>query len=169
MGEQIDNFNYLSPTGFRVTISREFYPHLQYFAQTVQHPSLNVNSTEVGYKRISSVPFVGDKIQVGSITLDLLMDENLESYKELYDWMHRMVNENHRPASARFQFGDNPIPTSTCDMKVTILTSANNVNHSFLYKNSFPVSIGDVQFNATSDGTYITYPVTFRFDYFEFI
>lgn len=169
MGDKIENYNHLQPTGFRVTISREFYPHVQYFAQQVQHPGVEVSNVELGYKRVANVPITGNVITNGSVTMDILVDEDMEGYKEIYDWMLRMANENHKPTSKRFGTDrTNPVPTSYCDIKVDILTSANNKNKSILYRNAFPVSLGDIQFNATSTGEYIVFPVTFRFDYFDF-
>lgn len=169
MGEKISNFNQLAPTGFRLTISREFYPHMQYFAQQVQHPSLEVPASDLSYKRLQNVGITGNQIVNGSVTIDVLMDENMESYKEIYDWMSRMTDERHKPASARFNNSSGEaVPTSYCDISLSILTSSNNPNKEILYKNAFPTSLGDIQFNTTSSGEYITFPVTFRFDYFEF-
>lgn len=168
MGEKISNFNHLAPTGFRLTISREFYPHMQFFAQQVQHPSLEVPPSDLSYKRLQNVGITGNQIVNGSVTVDVLMDENMEAYKEIYDWMSRMTDERHKPASARFANARDAIPTSYCDISLSILTSSNNPNKEILYKNAFPTSLGDIQFNTTSTGEYITFPVTFRFDYFEF-
>ena len=159
---------YLAPTGFKVIISRENYPNLQFFAQQVQHPSMNVNHTEVSYRRISSVPVSGDVIEHGTVTLDVLMDENMRVYEEIYDWMHRLVEEKHKPNTGRLYNTDNTL-ASYCDIRVAVLTSHNNVNREFKYVNAIPVSIGDVPFTAASDGEYITFPVSFRFDYFEFV
>jgi len=169
MGEQIENINYLTPTGFSVTVSREFYPHLQYFAQSITHPSITTGGAGVGFSR-TDIRLVADKIQFGEVTFDLIMDEDMESYKEMYDWQLRMVNSNHRPQSARFsgQFGDNPVPTSYQDIRLRILTSSLNPNREIIYRNAFPISLGDIQMNSASDGEYITYPVTFSFDYFDF-
>ena len=169
MADFIDNINMLQPTGFRLTVSREFYPHLTYFASSVTHPSVETGGVKVGYSRVD-VTLPADKIQYGTVTFDLMMDEGMESYKEIYDWQKRMVETNHRPASARFssQFGDQPIPASSNDIKLSILTSSLTSNRQIVYRNALPVSLGDIQFASTSDGAYITFPVTFSFDYFDF-
>lgn len=168
MGEQIANFNHLAATGFKVTISREFYPHLQYFAQQIQHPSVEVPSVELGYKGLGNVPITGNRIENGSVTMDILLDENMESYKEIYDWMLRMTNEKHKLSSTRFTTDrTNPVPTSYCDIRVDVLSSANNPNKLITYVNAFPTSLGDIQFNVEST-EYIVFPVSFRFDYFNF-
>ena len=163
MTDNITNFNYLSPTGFKVVVGRENYKHLQYFAQSVQHPGLEVQGIEVPYKR-TNVSFTGNFIQNSTLTMDILIDENMESYKEMYDWMLRMVNEEHELVSPRGAI----VPSSYADITVSILTSANNPNRFIKYRNAFPTSLGDIQFAATSTGEYIVFPVSFKFDYFEF-
>lgn len=168
MGEKISNYSSLAPTGFRLTISREFYPHLQYFVQQIQHPAMEVQAVEISYKRLTNMGVTGNAVVNGTVTMDVLMDENMESYKEIYDWMLRMSNEKHIPSSSRFNSSGESTPTSYCDIVLSILTSANNPNKEIRYRNAFPVSLGDVQFNTTSSGEYIVFPVTFKFDYFEF-
>ena len=168
MGEQISNYNHLAPTGFRLTISREFYPHMQYFVQQIQHPAMEVGAVDLAYKRLVNMGVTGNAVVNGTVTMDVLMDENMETYKEIYDWLLRMTDQNHVPASARFQNGKEQTPTSYCDISLSILTSSNNANKEILYRNAFPVSLGDVQFNTTSTGEYIVFPVTFKFDYFTF-
>jgi hypothetical protein len=169
MADFIDNINMLQPTGFRLTISREFYPNLTYFANTVSHPSVETSGTKVPFSRVD-INLPADKIQYGTVTFDLLMDEDMESYKEVYDWQKRQVETNHRPQSARFssQFGDQPIPTSSNDIVLSILTSSLNSNRQIIYRNALPVSLGNIAM-STSATEYITFPVTFSFDYFDFV
>lgn len=176
MAEQITNINFLQPNGFKVTISRENYSYSQYFAQSISHPEISAQAADVPYKRVS-VPMLPDKLEFGSLTIDFLMNEDMSNYKEIYDWMERMVEQEHNMGMGRF--GKNstvgrPIPdnssiTSYCDITVDVLTSQNNANKNIKYINAFPSSLGNVEFNSTSDGTYIVFPVTFRFDYFTIV
>jgi len=165
MGEKIENINFLAPTGFRVIISREYYPHLQYFAQSISHPAMEVPATEVPYKRMGSIPFLGDKLEFGTVTFDLVMDEDMKAYEEVYDWMKRMVEDEHQ-TSGRMVSPSGPAP-SYCDIRAIILSSQNNKNRELHYKNALPISLGNIEFASTNDGQYITFPITFRFDYFE--
>jgi hypothetical protein len=158
--------NYLAPTGFKITISRENYPNLQFFAQQVQHPSMNINHTELPYKRIGSVPVAGDTIEHGSLSFDVLMDENMRVYEEIYDWLSVIVEQPYGANTGKLYRNDKQ--SFYCDIRLAVLTSHNNVNRELKYVNAIPVSLGDIAFSSTSDGEYITFPVTFRFDYFEF-
>ena len=159
--------SYLAPTGFKIVISRENYPNLQFFAQQVQHPSMSVNHAEVPYRRISSVPVAGDTIEHGTVSFDVLMDENMRVYEELFDWLKRLVEEKHEPNTGGL-YRTNDTLFSYCDIRLMVLTSHNNVSREFKYVNAIPTSLGDIAFTSTSDGEYITFPISFRFDYFEF-
>lgn len=165
MADSISNYNYLTPTGFRVVIDRKNYANLTYFAQSIQHPSMELNPVEAPFKRLN-VSFVGDKIQHNPLSIIFLMDEDMAAYSEIYDWMERSVEEPQVNSSPINQAGDK---TSFADITVTILTSQNNKNKEIRYKNCHPISLGDVEFTAVSDGQYLTFPGTFRFDYYELI
>jgi len=156
--------NLLQPTGFRVVINKERFPYLSFMAQSVQHPSMEVGETKLGRPRLAGLPFIGDQIEFASLTMDVLLDENMEVYREIYTWMENMVETKHKLSS----FKDGSL-ADYCDIQIMILTSANNKNREFKYVNAFPTTLGDVQFSASNEETFITCPISFSFDYFEFL
>ena len=64
--ELTSNVNYLQPTGFKILIDRTRYPNLEFFAQSVSHPSVNATPVELPGKRITTLPLAGDKLTFGS-------------------------------------------------------------------------------------------------------
>ena len=62
MAELTDNFNYLQPTSFKLTVDREHFPNLEFFCQSFTHPGMIMNSVELPYQKVTSVPFIGDKL-----------------------------------------------------------------------------------------------------------
>jgi hypothetical protein len=161
------NTNYLAPTGFKVVISRKEYPHLQFFAQEVIHPSLDLPAASAGFSRLAGIPFPGDALSFGELSLTVIMDEEMGVYEELYNWMIRLVNEKHKPQTGSLYRDDDKL-ASYSDLTLIVLTSHNNTNRKVKYQNIFPVSVGSIPFTSTSDGQYITFTVTFKFDYFNF-
>jgi hypothetical protein len=115
------------------------------------------------------VPFIGDAIQFGSVTLDVILDEQMNVYGEIYNWMEQIVETKHNLNSGVLYKKNDTSLSDYCDIRVQILTSSNNSNRQFQYVNAFPISLGDVQLASTNEDTYITAPMTFRFDYFEFL
>lgn len=159
------NFNYLQPTGFKISISRENYPNLEFFAQGVLHPGMSTTQTEIPYRR-ANARLPGDKLNFDNVSLTIIADEDLTSYIEMANWMERIVEINNIVPTRRNLAA---IP-SVSDMRVSILTSHNNVNKTILYKNAFPTNISSIQLEAsTSDVTFTTFTVDFAYDYWEFI
>tara|TARA_B100000575_G_scaffold11642_1_gene8502 strand:+ start:521 stop:1069 length:549 start_codon:yes stop_codon:yes gene_type:complete len=160
----LNNVNFLQPTSFRLTIERQHFQNLEFFCQTVLHPALQANAIEVPYKRIGSVPFAPDKLTFTELTCIIIVDENLNSYTEMYNWMQRSIETVEKSPSKR----DTTKPPTYCDMTLSILTSHNNPNRTIRYYDCLPVSLGDMTLESTSgDVQYITFPATFRFSHFE--
>lgn len=160
----LSNLNYLQPSAFKLSIDRKHYANLEFFCQTVLHPALSMNPVEVPYKRISSVPFAGDKLTFTELTCMIIVDENLNSYTEMYNWMNRLVETNETTPSNRLAAK----PPTTADITLSILSSHNNTVRTIKYLDCLPVSLGDMTLESTSgDVQYITFPATFRFSTFE--
>lgn len=153
--------SYLQPSGFRVIISKQNYPYLSFMAQQIQHPSLEINAAEVPFRRMQSVPFIGDAITNNQLTVDAIIDENMQVYTEVYTWMQRHIETPH-------QLNEGSGLADYNDIRVEVLSSSNNTVKTIKYNNAFPVSLGDIQLASTSEDAFITFPITFRFDYFEF-
>ena len=167
----LNNLNYLQPSAFRLSIDRKHYANLEFFAQTVLHPALSMNPVEVPYKRISSVPFAGDKLTFTELTCMIIVDENLNSYTEMYNWMTRLVETNEISPTermSRITSSNYMSQGTTADITLSILSSHNNTLRTIKYLDCLPVSLGDMTLESTSgDVQYITFPATFRFSTFE--
>jgi hypothetical protein len=157
------NLNYLQPTGFKVVIDRARYPNLEYFVQSVSHPGASVNPVELPIRRITSVPLAGDKITFTEVSFSIILDENLSSYKEMFDWLTRIVNDGQVSQSERMT----KIPTYS-DITLHVLSSHNNTTQKIKYKDCMPISLGNIEFASTQgDVSYVTFDASFRFSQFE--
>ena len=156
------NKNYLQPTGFKIVIDRRNYSNLEFFAQSVIHPGASVNPLEIPTTRVTSLPLAGDKITYTNLTMDVILDEDMESYKEMQNWLERIVNEGHVPETT-----DTKVSTYA-DINVMIMSSHNNKNVQIKYKECMPVDIGSVNLASNvGDVAYLTFQVSFRFSEFE--
>jgi hypothetical protein len=166
MAELTDNFNYLQPTSFKITIDRKNFPNLEFFCQDFTHPGMIMNAVEVPYKKVQSIPFIGDKLTFNELLANIILDENMDAYNEMYDWMRKNLdnNENSRLEDAGLR------PPTQCDITLSILSSHNNQTKQVRYIDCMPVSLTDIQFQSTSAGTeFITFGASFRFSYFELV
>ena len=160
----LNGISYLQPTSFKLTIDRKHYPNLEFFCQTILHPSMSINPVEVPIKRVGSIPFAGDKLVFGELTAIIIVDENLNAYTEMYNWMDRLVDTNETQPLGR---STTAMPTYS-DISLSILSSHNNTTRIIKYIDCIPVSLGDMTLESTSgDIQYITFPATFRFSTFQ--
>lgn len=139
--------------GFKMIFARA--PNVQYFLQTFSVPAVTVNEVTVPYGKYNAY-LPGDRIEYEPLTITMLVSEDMDNFKEIYDWLNRNINLNNQ--QDKFD-----------DMTIYILTSKNNPNKKMFFKNVFPTSIGNISFNvAEADIVYATVDVTFRYDYFTF-
>jgi len=160
------NVNFLQPSGFKVTIDRDNYPNLEFFAQSVEHPSVSASPGEIDFRGVR-LPTTPDRIEFADLTMNILVDEDMTSYLEVFNWFKRLIEE---PEQTPGQALDNAAaqPPSRADVTVTILTSHNNANKTIKYLDAFPVDIGSISLETTAgDAVFITCPITFKYTRFE--
>tara|TARA_R110000822_G_scaffold55462_1_gene141020 strand:- start:7986 stop:8534 length:549 start_codon:yes stop_codon:yes gene_type:complete len=161
----INTTNFLQPNSFKLTIDRKNFPNLEFFCQSVLHPDMTSSAAEVPYQRIGNLPMPGDKLTFGELQCMIILDENMNSYTEMYNWMQRMIQTVQKPSLNR----TDALPPTHADMTLSILSSANNQTRQIRYIDCIPVVLGNISFETMASGDqFLTYPASFRFSYFEF-
>jgi|TARA_B100000925_G_C21867599_1_gene412821 hypothetical protein len=164
---QIQNRNFLSPTGFRFTLTRT--PKVAFFANSANIPDLNLGvANQPSYLKDIDVP--GDKLQFGDFSLRFLVDEDLKNYMEIQNWMRGLGYPESVREIIDFQNEETKtiIPDKTMDIysdgSLIILTSNNNINFKVNFENMFPTFLSTLDFSATdTDVEYFTADVTFKY------
>ena len=152
MANLTTNKNFLSPIGFQFSIDRTDFPNLEYFCSGVNLPALTLPESAVGYKG-ASVAFHGDRLDFSDLTITFGVTEDMENYKEIFDWMHRIIVN---PADQAKQ------------ATLSVLNSHNNVTKEFLFKDVFPVALDGLEFDSKQgEVTYLTATCTFGYTSFE--
>jgi hypothetical protein len=158
------NINYLQPTSFKLVMDRKNYPNLEFFCQTVTHPGMLMSSVEMPYQKITGVPFPGDKLTFNELSANIILDEDMQGYEEMYNWIRRLLDTPQRESLSRTRTA----PPTYADITLHILSSHNNTTKQVQYKDCVPTSLGDISFESTSTGdAFITFNASFRFSYFE--
>lgn len=139
--------------GFRLVFSRA--PNVQYFLQSFSIPSVSVNETVIPRGK-QAVYAPGDTIVFEPLTVTMMVSEDMDNFKEIYDWLYRNINS--------------PVMEDKYDdITINILTSKNNPNKKLIFRNVFPTSIGNIEFTVQeAEVVYASVNVTFRYDYFTF-
>ena len=166
MAELTENFNYLQPTSFKLVIDRRNYPNLEFFCQNVTHPGMIMNPVELPVPRLAGLPFPGDTLTFNELSTNILLDENMNAYTEMFNWIRRLLENN--------MFDNNASGKATqpnyADITLSILSSHNNQTKQVRYIDCVPTSLGDINFESTASGQeFITFSASFRFNYFELV
>jgi hypothetical protein len=159
------NKNFLSPLGFDFRIKK--LPTTNFFVTRANVPGFNLGVVE------SPTPFVrmpipGDKIQFNELQVTFKIDEDMKNYLEIFNWIMGMgFPEKYDQYAALKNKARGSGEGIYSDGILTIMTSAMNPNIEFTFKNAFPYSLTDVEFNTSSaDVEYLEATVGFRFELF---
>lgn len=148
------NSNLLSLTGFKLEINNVDFKHTQYFALSASFPSVSLPELTTAYRNTTGF-VAGDKLAYDALNVRVAIDENLESYNEIYDWLRYNVQ------NAKLK---------THDITLCFLTNHNNVGRKVRFANAFPTNLGGIEFSVQqTDVEYAAIDITFRYDWFEFI
>jgi hypothetical protein len=171
---QIQNRNFLSPVGFKFILNRA--PKVAFFGNTANIPGMTLGvAIQPTYLKDIDIP--GDKVQFNDLTIRFLVDENLENYmeiqnwirgigypeslQEIYDWQRENKNMDNQYKSQLNLYSD---------ATLSVLTSSNNSNFKVKFLDVFPYSLTDLQFDATdSDIDYLTAEVTFKYTIYNIV
>lgn len=164
MAELTDNINYLQPTGFKIIMDRKNFGNVTFFATSVLHPSVTLTGAIVPFKRVD-VRMPGDKLTFSELQCNIILDEDMNSYTEILNWLTNLVQQNQKSPYDR---ESSELPT-TADITVLALTNKNTVAKKIKYYDAIPTDLGSVQFETIGGDQFITFPVSFAYSYFEIV
>ncbi len=87
-----ESTNFLSPNGFLLTIEK--LPGVSYFSQEAPLPEINLPIASVASPHLTQVPFSGTDIGFMPLTINFMIDEKMENYKQILDdgsWCTRFL------------------------------------------------------------------------------
>ena len=180
--------DYASPVQFRFKCSK--LPKVEFFCQSANIPGIGLGVASIDTP-LKSIPFPGDEVTYQDLAISFLVDENLENYKEIHDWIiglgfpqnHTQFSDLRATSSDRFpgtsssnaitgQATANPLPESGMysDATLTILNSKNIAVTEIRFHNIFPTSLGSLSYDVqASDVNYLAAAVDFSYMYYEIV
>ena len=165
---QIENRNFLSPTGFKFVLQRS--PKVAFFCNQANIPDLNLGiAVQPSYLKDIDIP--GDKLIFGDLNLRFLVDENLENYMEIQNWMRGLgypesVQEFRNLSNEGTIQGKyiNDRQNIYSDGTLQVLSSNLIAKFQVFFKDLFPYSLSTITFDATdTDIQYFTADVSFKY------
>lgn len=165
---QIENRNFLSPTGFKFILNRA--PKVSFFSNSANIPGLTLGvAIQPTYLKDIDTP--GDKIQFDDFNLRFIVDEDLKNYLEVQNWIRglgypdslkEIYNLQRQPG--RVELKDSNSQDIYSDGTLTILNSNFQPNFKVMFKDLWPYSLTTLDFDATdTDIQYFTAEVSFKY------
>ena len=158
---QPTNTNQVGSTNFRFFLHRA--PAVTYFCQSVTLPGIDVDGVEQE-TFFSSAKHPGFKPTFGDFSIKFLIDEDLQNWREIHDWMKSYGGFED------FDGFTEPIADHFSDATLMITTSGMNANLEVTFKSCFPTSLGSIEFDSgVDDIEALTTDITFAFDSYSIV
>jgi len=167
---QIQNRNFLSPVGFRFSLAKT--PKVNFFCNSARIPEINLGlAVQPTYLKDIDVP--GDKLTYGDLTLRFLVDENMENYMAIHNWLTGL---GYPETTQDFKDlvtdrdGIRDLDEQFSDGNLYILNSNFRTVASVKFKDLFPVSLTSLDFDATEpDVQYFTAEASFKYTVYNIL
>ena len=169
------NKSILQKNNFRLLIDK--VPTVEYFVRTANVPGISFSETPVATGIGLDAYFPGDKVEFETLNVTFLVDEDLENYQEMYNWMTQIVPVADSADYQRLTGSTmNTLGVSGSDQKgenlvsqITLVTNTNkNIpNRYFRFYDAFPISLGSLEMQSGSETAPVTCDIQFRFNFYE--
>ena len=185
LNRQPTKLDYSSPTQFRFMINQ--LPKVQFFTTAANIPDISLGEAVIPtpYK---DIPIMGDKITFGNLDVSFIVDEYLENYVSIHNWLIGIGFPKNRQQFSSFRSDTSNNPTSAktvsvdsvgkatpdrgmySDATLTILSNKNNPLVEVRYSDLFPVSLSALNYSQdATDVTYQTAEISFRYKLYEIV
>ena len=167
---QIKNRNFLSPVGFKFTLAK--FPKVTFFSNTARIPDITLG-TAIQSTYLKDIDVPGEKLTYGELNVRFLVDENLENYMRIHNWLtglgfpdsaQQFIDKTTNEDSIRDnleQFSDGSLHILNSNFKDIAIVK---------FKDLFPIYLTSLEFDATeSDLNYFTADVTFKYTIYDIL
>jgi len=180
--------DYASPIQFRFKCTK--LPEVEFTCQTANIPGITLGEASQSTP-LKDIPMPGDKVTFNSLDISFLVDENLNNYKELHDWIiglgfpqdYTQFQNLQAEGSDRFSGSTRstaptgksvPQPLSEggiySDATLTILNSKNIPKTEIRFQNVYPTSLGGLSYDVKlTDVDYLQALASFSYMYYEIV
>lgn len=144
--------SFFNSENFRFVIDSE--PDITFYITSGDIPSSSLASIPTSYRGGKSFQ-PGDSREYSPLSLNLIVDEKLKSYRRMHQWLNDLA------------CSENPV-SEFKDVSLILYSSHNNPTIDFKFINAFPVSVGSIPIsNQVTDDTPPTFSIEFAYDYLD--
>ena len=185
---QPTSLDYASPTQFKFQITK--LPKVEYFCTSVNLPAVAISEVRQPTPFVD-VPLPGTTLTYSPLTMNFLVDENLENFQEIHGWLRGLgFPESYTEYADGLAAGADRAPNSSgavssepgkvkygapsqaaffSDATLIILTSKNNPIKEVRFRDVYPTNIGELTYDQQAgDVQYLSASVTFNYRGYDF-
>ena len=167
-GKQIQNRNFLSGVAFKFNLTK--FPKVDFFSNSARIPEISLELTQqASYLKTIDVP--GERLTFGDFTLRFLVDENMENYISVYNWLTGLGFPETTKEFAdliKDKDGQRDPKEAFCDGTLRILNSNYREVGKVKFNDLFPISLTSLDFDATNtDVQFFTAEATFKYTIYD--
>jgi hypothetical protein len=160
------NKSFLSNNKYEFVIER--LPNVVFFVQSINLPTISLASTP------TQTPFVQVNTPAGiltfeQLTINYIVDENMNSWKEIYNWITALGNPTSKNKLGNLTTAPGRTNSITSNASLLVKSNSNNPNLTFTFNNLFPIELGGLQFSSTETQEFLTSSITFLYDYYTLV
>ena len=167
---QIQNRNFLSPVGFKFTLSKE--PKAAFFCNSARIPEISLG-IEIQPTYLKDLDIPGNKILYQDLSIRFLVDENMQNYMSIHNWITGLGFPETAQQYENLTTNDEGLrdpKEAFSDGSLYILNSNYNTTAVVKFKDLFPISLSSLEFNSTAtDVQYFTADVSFKYTVYNIL
>ena len=168
--EQVNNNNYLSPIGFKFVLEKA--PKVAYLCQEISIPEISLGQVNIPTYLVP-IPIEGN-ISYSNFSLTFLVDENLENYIQLHNWIRALgvptdfKERQDFESKVKYPGNSDKDRNIFSDGTLQILTNNLNANFEVQFIDLIPLSLSTLTFDSTvSETNFMQARVEFTYTYYE--
>lgn len=164
MTTTIPNKSFLPNNKYEFVITR--LPNVVFFLQSINIPTITLGTTTTQTPFVQ-IPKPSNTLTFEQLTLNYIVDENMESWFEIYNWMMNLGNPTSLNKLGTLTKTTGKNNSITSDATLLIKTNSNNPNIKFTFHDIFPTDLTGVQLTSTEGQDFLTSSITFAYTYYE--
>ena len=185
VSRQPTKLDYASPTQFRFGIHQ--LPKVEFFTMACNLPGINMGDA-IFPTPFKDIPVMGDRITYENLEITFIVDEFLENYRSIHEWMTAIGFPKNRTQFSEFRSNTSNTPSARLgsngeigevskatgvnalfsDATLTVLSNKNNPIVNVFFRDLYPIAMSALDYNQqATDVEYLTATVDFAYQIYE--
>ena len=185
IARQPTKLDYSSPTQFKFSINQ--LPKVEFFTVAANIPGISLPAATYNTP-FKNIPTIGEKPEYEDLTITFIVDEFLENYISIHEWVTGTGFPKSRTQFSNFRSATSNSPTDAKSVSVgkvgsatpdkgiygdatlTVLSNKNNPLVEVRFQDVFPISLGGLDYTqVATDVEYLNVQVTFQYKIYEIV